>query len=215
MNVATGSAVLPAKDGTPWGASWPAPFTFSPPALGVGQIVAAQIAAQKFANIWTLADKLVAADQVWTDTANWQPVSKVAFAAAPVVVPPVTTPPAPGPNVGTLTVAWKPPAANSDLSTPVTPLKGYTVFMGVSYATPPVQPKSLAKLADVPATQLSYTTAMLPVGTYYFTVEADAANGKVSTDSAMVSAILSETVVNVPGQPQHVTLSATLTGATS
>jgi hypothetical protein len=107
------------------------------------------------------------------------------------------------PAVGTLSLSWKAPVANTDGSA-LTPLSGYGLYQGPS-AT------ALALVATLPPTQLSYTTPPLPAGHYYFAIEAIAADGNDSIMSNVVSGSLTET--ETPGAPSSVTISATLTAS--
>lgn len=194
-----------AADGTQLGTSWPSPLTFAPPTLDL--IVLALIGSTVE---WVAASRLTAAGvtQVYTDTpnpaapsSNWWPTAQVTFMAA-------TAPTAPAPTTGTFTLNWKPPTANADGTSPVTALSGYTINQGVSTAKPPVQPATLPPVATVGPTVTTYTTAQLPAGTYFFTVEANAADGTESIASNVVTGTISPP--EVPGAPSSVTITATV-----
>lgn len=201
-NVAIGTV---AQAGTLWGAGWPAPFAFAAPTLG--QVVAAQ---RGGVNQWMLATGLLPTDQVWMDTANpaatstqWWPASSVKFAPAPTPAPPVP----PAPAASTLTIHWGAPAANTDGSTPLTALSGYTILQGPT-------PGSMVKVATIPQTQFSYTTPPLADGTYYLAVLANAVDTMISPQSNVVVGTVSAKKVTIPGAPTTITLSCTLTGST-
>jgi hypothetical protein len=122
-------------------------------------------------------------------------------------------------TVGTLTLTWQAPTANKDGTSPVTPLSGYTVLQGFSAAIPPVMPATLTPVpttltngTTVPPTQLTWTSAQLPPGTYYYAVVADAVDTAVSADSNIVSSRLNAPV-EIPGQPTNVTITATVSAS--
>ncbi len=87
-------------------------------------------------------------------------------------------------STGTATLTWVPPTTNTDGSSPVTPLSGYTLYYGTSAS-------SLTQSVVVSgSTTTSYTITGLASGTWYFAVAADAADG---TQSAM-SNVASKTI---------------------
>ena len=80
------------------------------------------------------------------------------------------------PGTGTATLTWVPPAKNTN-GTPVVPLSGYTIYYGRSES-------SLTKSVVVSgSTTTSYTITGLSLGTWYFAVAADAADGMQSAMS--------------------------------
>jgi hypothetical protein len=98
----------------------------------------------------------------------------------------------------TITLNWKAPTANADGTTPVTPLSGYGIWQGASATT-------LTQVATV--TVLTWTSPVLAAGTYYFGIEAIAADGKDSVMSNTVSAVVNP---EVPGAPTSITISAVI-----
>lgn len=190
-----------AADGTQLGTSWPSPLTFAPPTTNL--IVLAMIGSTVE---WVAASRLQAAGvtQVYTDTpnpaapsSNWWPVSKVTFMAATAP----TTPATPAPTTGTLTLGWAPPTSNKDGTSPVTPLSGYQIFQGSTAA-------NLVPVATVGPTVTGYTTTQLPPGTYFFGIEAQAADGTESIMSNTVSGVIA--APEVPGAPTSITITATV-----
>jgi hypothetical protein len=75
---------------------------------------------------------------------------------------------------GTATLSWAAPTTNTN-GTPVTPLKGYTIYYGTS-------PGALSQSVAVSSSATSYTVTGLASGTWYFGIVANAADG---TQSAM------------------------------
>jgi len=84
------------------------------------------------------------------------------------------------PSSGTATLSWSPPKSNTN-GTPLTPLKGYTIFYGTSA-------KDLSQSVFIPgANSLSYEISGLTEGTWYFAVQADADDGTHSALSSLGS----------------------------
>ena len=89
---------------------------------------------------------------------------------------------------GTATLTWVPPTKNTNGTTPVTPLSGYTIYYGTSAS-------SLTQSVVVSgSTTTSYTITGLASGTWYFAVAADAADGTQSAKSNVGS----KTIYNAP-----------------
>ena len=78
---------------------------------------------------------------------------------------------------GTATLSWMAPTANTNGATPVTPLKGYTVYYGTSEG-------SMAQSLVVSgAATTSCEISGLAAGVWYFAIAADAQNGTQSATS--------------------------------
>ena len=109
--------------------------------------------------------------------------------------------PTPAPITGNFTISWQAPTKNVDGTSPVTPLSGYGIWQGASATT-------LAQVATVAATLLTWTSPQLSAGVYYFGIEAIAADG---SDSVM-SNVVTGTIVppEVPGAPTSVLITASV-----
>lgn len=136
---------------------------------------------------WRLPATVLPTDQIWVKTTaipagTWIKASTLTFAP---VTPPYTAP---------AVLAWTAPTANTD-GTPLTDLTGYNVYEGVS-------PTTLAKIATLPATALTYVLQM-GVGTMYFALTAiNSANPPgESVQSAIVSKSLALPTAAVPNPP--------------
>lgn len=129
-------------------------------------------------------------------TPTWVTLASLGLGTG-VVAPPAAT--------GSALLSWAAPTANTDGSSPVTPLASYNIYQGPN-AT------SLAKSANVLAPVTKYIASALLPGTYFFAVTAVGVNGTESAESAVASDTI--TVVQpakVPGQPTSLTITSTVT----
>jgi hypothetical protein len=86
-----------------------------------------------------------------------------------------------GPGNGTATISWSPPSANTNGTSPVTPIIGYTIFYGTD-------PSILTTHINIiGAGTTTYTVTGLASGTWYFAVAANAADATQSAMSALGS----------------------------
>ena len=91
---------------------------------------------------------------------------------------------APGSDNGMATLSWSPPVANTDGTSPVTPIVGYTIFYGTN-------PGALTHFVVVKGSgTTSYTVTGLSTGTWYFAVSANAAAATMSPMSPLGSKAL-------------------------
>lgn len=109
------------------------------------------------------------------------------------------------PTVATVGLSWTAPTQNAD-GTALTDLKGYNVYQGATAA-------SLVKVGTIALPALSYTTAALPAGTFYFAVTAFNSANVESAQSAVVSATLTTPppAPKTPGVPSSVKITVTVT----
>lgn len=90
---------------------------------------------------------------------------------------------APGAGTGSVTLAWDPPASNTD-GTPLNSLTGYRIYYGTSAST-------LSQSVDVNSgSATTFTVQGLASGTWYFAIQAVSVEGTASELSALTSATI-------------------------
>jgi hypothetical protein len=96
------------------------------------------------------------------------------------VTPPTTATPSSSGSIGSATLSWEAPTANTNGS-PLTDLAGYRIYYGSS-------PKHLSHAVQIKTVGLqTYVIDDLEPGTWYFAVKSVAANGAESSLSDVVA----------------------------